>query len=133
MTDKENRVRKRVQDITAKGIVRELERDVQQIADEMLAKTKDVIYIKNEVKQTFVSNKNPSSKDIISHYIDKLKNEMEVTFERKRKTNEYLNMQVEMLKADNQDLTNRIILMKTKMGELETQFGKRVGLEETGN
>lgn len=49
----------------------------------MLAKTKDAIFIKNEVKKSLVSNKNPSSKDIIYHYVDKLKAEIKRIFDTK--------------------------------------------------
>lgn len=51
----------------------------------MLAKTKDAIFIKNEVKKSLVSNKNPSSKDIIYHYVDKLKAEIHRISETKKK------------------------------------------------
>mgnify|MGYP000173895958 FL=1 len=35
-------------------------------------KTKDTIYIKNEVRKGLIDNKNPTVKDIVTHYIDKL-------------------------------------------------------------
>lgn len=40
----------------------------------MLVKAKDTIFIKNEVRKSLINNKNPATKDIISHYVDKLKN-----------------------------------------------------------
>ena len=118
-------LQQKINEITAKSAVETLERDVRKIADDMLAKTKDVIYVKNEVRQTFVTNKNPSSRDIVGHYIEKLKAEIDNSFERKRKANDYLSAQIEVLKSDNLDLNNRVIMMKSRLDELESQFGNK--------
>ncbi len=63
----------------------------------MLLKTKDAIFIKNEVRKSLVSNKNPSTKDIITHYVDKLKMEIKRIFEQKEKLNFYLRSKVTIL------------------------------------
>ncbi len=65
-----------VWEITAKGEIKNLEKEVNQLSTEMHAKTKDAIFIKNEVRKFLVSNKNPSTKDIINHYVEKLKNDI---------------------------------------------------------
>ena len=62
--------------ITAYGKINELEKSVLQLNNNMLLKTKDTIFIKNEVRKSLVTNKNPSTKDIITHYVDKLKSEI---------------------------------------------------------
>lgn len=62
--------------ITAFGQINNLEKSVHKLKNDMLLKTKDTIFIKNEVRKSLVTNKNPSTKDIITHYVDKLKSEI---------------------------------------------------------
>lgn len=56
----------------------------------MLTKTKDTIFIKNEVRKSLVTNKNPSTNDIITHYVDKLKSEIQRIIEKKDLINSHL-------------------------------------------
>lgn len=92
----------------------------------MLLKTKDTIFIKNEVRKSLVTNKNPSTKDIITHYMDKLKSEIKRIINHKELVNNNLQCEINDLKNENTSLTQTIVKLKEKIQELEIQFGKKI-------
>lgn len=92
----------------------------------MLLKTKDTIFIKNEVRKSLVTNKNPSTKDIITHYVDKLKYEIQWIVNHKAKINESLEKEIMILKMEKQAIAQKIIEMKSVLTDLETQFGQKM-------
>jgi len=86
--------------ITAFGQIKDLEESVLKLNNDMLLKTKDTIFIKNEVRKSLVTNKNPSTKDIITHYVDKLKYEIQWIVNHKAKINEALEKEIMILKME---------------------------------
>ena len=116
-------IKKSTWEITAMGEISNLEKDVKNLSEEMLSKTKDAIFIKNEVKKSLVSNKNPSTRNIINHYVEKLKTQILSIFNEKEKQNGFLKKKIEGMKRDNLEISGKILELKTVLGDLERQYG----------
>ena len=110
-------------EITALGQIQKLEKDIKNLNDEMLSKTKDAIFIKNEVKKSLVSNKNPSTRNIINHYVDKLKSNILNVFDEKNKQNLFLQQKIDFMKKENCEIKGKILELKSIVSDLEIKYG----------
>jgi hypothetical protein len=118
-----NLIEKATWEITAMGEIKKLEDEVKILSEEMLSKTKDAIFIKNEVKKSLVSNKNPSTRNIINHYVEKLKTQIMNIFKEKEKNNEFLRQKINLLKSENLAISQKILKLKSTLDDLEFQYG----------